>query len=238
MPPAEPGRGPASTPDAVGAPEQPGQQPMSADEQRKSLLAAVGGGRGALETSLPGLVFVTVFAILHDLRLGAVVAGALGVALLVIRIVRKETTQYAIGGFVGVVIAALFAVSTGKASNYFLPSILKNLGFALLYLVSVLVRWPLLGVLLGPLLKENFVWRKHDARRRAYAQATLIWAGMFAIRLAVQLPLYLLDKTVALGVANVILSWPLFAVVAWATWVVIRRVPPVLAPAVQDSSAK
>jgi hypothetical protein len=200
---------------------------MSADEQRRSLLGAVGGGRGALETSLPGLVFVTVFAIWHDLKVGAVVAGVLGVVLLTIRIVRKETTQYAISGFVGVVIAGLFAVSTGKAANYFLPSILKNLGFALLYLVSVVVRWPLLGVLLGPLLKENFAWRKHDARRRAYAQATLIWTGMFTIRLAVQLPLYLLDKTVALGIANVILSWPLFALVAWATWVVIRRVPPV-----------
>ncbi|MBO0828444.1 MAG: DUF3159 domain-containing protein [Streptosporangiales bacterium] len=227
MPPAEPGSRPASPPETAEAPEQSAQNPMSADEQRKSLLAAVGGGRGALETSLPGLVFVTVFAFRHDLRLGAVLAGALGVVLLVVRVVRKETTQYAISGFVGVAIAALFAVSTGKAANYFLPSILKNLGFALLYLVSVVVRWPLLGVLLGPLLKENFAWRRHDARRRAYAQATLIWTGMFAIRLAVQLPLYLLDKTVALGVANVVLSWPLFAVVAWATWVVIRRVPPV-----------
>lgn len=215
---------------------QSSQEPMSADEQRRSLLAAVGGGRGALETSLPGLVFVTVFAIRHDLRLGAVVAGALGLALLVVRLVRKETTQYAVGGFVGVVIAALFAVSTGKAANYFLPSILKNLGFALLYLVSVVVRWPLLGVLLGPLLKENFAWRKHEARRRAYAQATLIWTAMFAVRLAVMLPLYLLGRTVELGIAGVALSWPLFAVVAWATWLVIRRVPPV--PAQPTASAE
>ncbi|HEX6447345.1 MAG TPA: DUF3159 domain-containing protein [Streptosporangiales bacterium] len=231
MPRAERGSGAASPPEAADAPEPAAPEPMSADEQRRSLLAAVGGGRGAVETSLPGLVFVTVFAIWHDLRVGAVVAGALGVVLLVIRIVRKETTQYAIGGFVGVVIAALFAVSTGKAANYFLPSILKNLGFALLYLVSVIVRWPLLGVLLGPLLKENFAWRRHDARRRAYAQATLIWTGMFAVRLAVMLPLYLLDETVALGVAGVVLSWPLFAVVAWSTWLVIRRVPPVPAAA-------
>jgi hypothetical protein len=231
VPQAEQGSGPASPPDAAEAPQPPESEPMSADEQRRSLLAAVGGGRGALETSLPGLVFVTVFAIWHDLRVGAVIAGALGVVLLTIRIVRKETTQYAIGGFVGVVIAGLFAVSTGKAANYFLPSILKNLGFALLYLVSVIVRWPLLGVLLGPLLKENFAWRKHDARRRAYARATLIWTAMFALRLAVMLPLYLLDNTVGLGIAGVVLSWPLFAVVAWSTWLVIRRVPPVQAAA-------
>ena len=230
--------------------------PSTADDQRSSLLNAVGGGRGALETSLPGLVFVVIFAVWHlledlghrpgrvvadvlpdlgllgqpgerDVRVSAVVAAGVGVALLVARLVRRDTVQYAIGGFAGVLIAVLFAVSTGDATNYFLPSILKNLGFGLLYLVSVLVRWPVLGVLLGPLLKENFAWRHHDARRRAYAQATLIWAAMFAVRLAVMLPLYLLGQTVALGIASAALGWPVFAVVAWATWMVIRRVPPV-----------
>lgn len=211
--------------DAV--PAQPVGQ--TAEEQRKSLLNAVGGGRGALETSLPGLVFVTVFAFNRDVQLSAVIAAGVGLLLLGARLVRRDTIQYAVGGFAGVLIAALFALSTGDANNYFLPSILKNLGFGLLYLVSVLVRWPLLGVLIGPLLKENFAWRQHTARRRAYAQATLIWAGMFAVRLGVMLPLYLLDQTVALGIAGVALGWPVFAVVAWATWLVIRRVPPVLA---------
>lgn len=203
--------------------------PQSAEDQRRSLLKAVGGGRGALETSLPGLVFVTIFAIWRDLQVSAAVAAGVGVVLLVARLIRKDTVQYAVGGFVGVLIAALFALSTGDATDYFLPSILKNLGFGVLWAGSVLVRWPLLGVLLGPLLKENFAWRQNDARRRAYAQATLIWAGMFAVRLAVMLPLYLLDLTVALGVAGVALGWPVFAVVAWTTWLVIRRVPPVRA---------
>lgn len=205
-----------------GDPSAPSQE-----DQRKSLLRAVGGGRGALETSLPGLVFVTIFAIWDQLRLAAVLAAALGVLFLAARLIRRETMQYAIGGFVGVLIAGLFAVSTGEAANYFLPAILKNLGFAVLYAGSVLVRWPLLGVVLGPLLKESFAWRDNAARRQAYARATLIWAAMFVLRLGVMLPLYLLDQTVALGVAGVALGWPVFAVVAWATWLVIRRVPPV-----------
>lgn len=203
----------------------------SAEEQRRSLLNAVGGGRGALETSVPGLAFVTIFAILHEIRLAAIVAIGVGVVLLAIRLIRRETVQYAVGGFVGVLIAGLFAASTGDATNYFLPSILKNLGFAVLYGGSVLVKWPLLGVLIGPLLKENFAWRQHPARRRVYAQATLVWAAMFVLRLGVMLPLFLLDQTVALGVVSVALGWPVFAVVAWLTWMLIRRVPPVVPPA-------
>lgn len=202
------------------------------EEQRKSLLDAVGGGRGALETSVPGLLFVTIFSIWRDVQLSAIVSVALALVFLAIRIGRRSTVQYAVGGFVGVVIAGLFAVSTGEAKDYFVPSMLKNLGFAALYLVSVLVRWPLLGVIIGPLLKENFAWRGVDARRRAYAQATLLWSGMFALRLAVIFPLYQLDMTFALGVAGVALGWPVFAVVAWLTWLIIRRVPPVRPDAV------
>lgn len=213
------------TPDTDSA--EPADATPSPEQQRKSLLDAVGGGRGALETSVPGLLFVTIFSIWRDVQLSAIVAVGLAVVFLAIRLIRRSTVQYAVGGFIGVVIAGLFAVSTGEAKDYFVPSMLKNLGFAALYLVSVLVRWPLLGVIIGPLLKENFAWRSVDARRRAYAQATLLWAAMFAVRLAVIFPLYQLDMTFALGVAGVALGWPVFAVVAWATWLIIRRVPPV-----------
>ncbi|MQA01497.1 MAG: DUF3159 domain-containing protein [Streptosporangiales bacterium] len=206
---------------------EPAEATPTPEEQRKSLLGAVGGGRGALETSVPGLLFVTIFSIWRDVQLSAIVAVALALVFLAIRVGRRSTVQYAVGGFVGVLIAGLFAVSTGEAKDYFVPSMLKNLGFAALYLVSVLVRWPLLGVIIGPLLKENFAWRAVDARRRAYAQATLLWAAMFAVRLAVIFPLYHLDMTFALGVAGVALGWPVFAVVAWVTWLIIRRVPPV-----------
>lgn len=227
------GTGPAADEPAVDGPAagRPAVDEAVADEidQRRSLMRAFGGGRGLLDTSLPGLVFVLAFVVRHDVRLCAAVAVAVGVVLLVVRLVRRETTQYAVSGFVGVLIAALIAAATGTAKNYFLPGILKNLGFAILYVVSVLVRWPLLGVVLGPLLGENLAWRQHDARRRAYARASLLWAAMFVLRLGVMLPLYLLDQTVALGVVGVVLGWPVFGAVLWATWQCLRRVPPVRA---------
>lgn len=205
---------------------------VQADEvdQRRSLMQAFGGGRGLLDTSLPALLFVMVFAILRDLRTASVAAICCAAVLLGVRLARKETKQFVIGGFVGVLIAALFAWKTGSADNYFLPGILKNAGFAVLYAVSVLVRWPLLGIVLGPLLGENFAWRQNRARRKAYALASLVWAVMFAVRFGILLPLYLLHLTVALGVVGVALGWPVFALVLWATWICLRRVPPVLVP--------
>ncbi|MGH3098954.1 MAG: DUF3159 domain-containing protein [Streptosporangiales bacterium] len=199
-------------------------------DQRRSLMQAFGGGRGLLDTSVPALVFVMVFAVLRDLRIAAIAAICCAAVLLGVRLARKETKQFVIGGFVGVLIAAVVAWKTGSADNYFLPGIIKNAGFAVLYAVSVLVRWPLLGVVLGPLLGENFAWRQNRARRKAYALASLIWAVMFAVRFAVLLPLYLLHLTVALGIVNVVLGWPVFALVLWATWICLRRVPPVMVP--------
>ena len=86
--------------------------------------------------------------------------------------------------------------------------------------------WPLIGVVLGPLLGEGFTWRDDPARKRAYAQASWLWCGMFTVRLAVQLPLYLLSLTVALGWVKVAMGWPLFALVLWLSYLVLRKAPP------------
>ena len=85
-----------------------------------------------------------------------------------------------------------------------------------MYLVSVLVRWPLVGVILGFVLGEGTHWRQAPARMRAYVVATWLWVGLFGVRLAVQVPLYVADRPALLGVANVGLGLPLFALVIWA----------------------
>jgi hypothetical protein len=191
------------------------------------LAAAIGGRRGLMDSGLPGLVFVTVFT-LDGQDLKPALWGALGVAglLTVLRLVRREPLTQTLAGLVGVGIAAYFASRTGEARNYFVPGFLLNVGYVLAYAVSALVRWPLVGVLVGPLLGEGLQWRHDPPRLRAYTLATWMFAGLFALRLAVQVPLWLLDRVFVLGTVKVLMGVPLFALVAWLSYLVIRSAPP------------
>ena len=47
--------------------------------------------------------------------------------------------------------------------------------------------------------------------------------GVFALRLAVQLPLYFADELVALGVAKTAMGFPIFALAAWLSYLVLRE---------------
>jgi MFS superfamily sulfate permease-like transporter len=116
-------------------------------------------------------------------------------------------------------------VWTGSAINFFLVSIIKNVVLGLLFGISAIVRWPLVGVMLGVLLKEQMHWRTVPARMRVYQQATWLWVGMSVVRLAFQIPLYLHDKVAGLGAASVPLGLPLYGVVLLLTWLIVRRVP-------------
>lgn len=190
-----------------------------------SAQASVGGARGLLESVLPLTVFSVVYAFSHDL--GWSVAGALipAVALAGWRLAAREPLTQAVSGVLGIAIGAFLAVRTGHAQNIFLPSIIKNAAYGGAYALSVLVRWPLVGVLLGLMLGEWTHWRQVPARARVYALSTWVWAGMFGIRLAVQIPLWLVGAVTELALVNIALGLPLFGLVVWVTWRLVRRVP-------------
>lgn len=195
-----------------------------------SLAAAMGGAQGVAESSLPAVAFVAAYTISgSDLTLSATVAVGMGVVLTVVRLARRQTLQFALSGLIGVALAAFVATRTKRAEDFFLPGILLNAGYAAGYAVSILVRRPLLGVLIGLVSGEGMAWRHDPAKLRAYSRASWIWVGMFATRLAVQLPLYLAGAVVALGTARIAMGLPLFVVGIWLSYLVLRR-EGVLAP--------
>jgi hypothetical protein len=152
-----------------------------------------------------------------------VAALATGAVLAVLRLVRRDSVQNVVAGFVAVGVAAWFANRTGQAADFFVPGLLINGAYALAYLVSIVVRWPLLGVLVGLATGEGMGWRQVPYLLRAYTVASWFWVAMFTLRLAVQLPLYLTDSVVALGVARVAMGWPLFLLCLWLSWLVIKK---------------
>jgi hypothetical protein len=225
-PPVASGPGDAPAPGAAPDPE------ARAAVQPPSLTEAVGGPLGIAESSVPAALFVAVYTIGgHDATLAAIVAVVVGAALTIARVVKGQTLQFALSGLFGIALAGFVVAKTGNASDFFLPGILINIGYAAAYFVSILVRWPIMGVLIGSLTGEPTAWRKDRLLLRTYTRVTWIWVGLFALRLAVQLPLYLADALVALGVAKVAMGIPLFVLGLWLTYLIVQRATPAGTPA-------
>jgi hypothetical protein len=192
------------------------------------LADAIGGPLGMAETSLPAVAFVVAYtASGSDTNTAAAVAVGLALVLTVARLARRESPQHALSGLIGVGFAAFIATRSGKAENFFLPGLLANAVYASAFLISLAVRRPLVGIIVTQLDGEDERWREDPRRMRAFARATWLWAGLFLLRLLVQLPLYLTGAVVALGVARTALGLPVFGLGLWLTWLLVRgsRVP-------------
>lgn len=199
------------------------------------LAAALGGPLGIAESALPPTVFVAASSAFgQETERAALVAVAVAAVFALVRIVRRQTPVYAVGGVIGVAFAAWIVARTGKAENFFLPGLLGNLAYATACVISIAVRRPLVGYAAQSLGAHGPGWREDPRLLRTCARATWIWAELFLVRLAVQLPLYLAGALVALGTARVAMGVPLFALGIWITWLLLRReraTRPIAAPA-------
>ena len=207
-----------------------GAEPTTASEadlraERLILERAIGGWRGMLDSGLPTVVFISVYVIAsRELRPALIAALAVGILLAGYRLVRKQKLQQVLTGFLGLAIAAGFSAFTGQAENFFLPGLITNIAYGTAFLVSILVRWPLLGVAMGYLTGEGTAWRRDVRLMRTYAAASWIWVGVFFGRLIVQGPLYLSESVELLGIARVVMGWPLFLAGAYVTYRVLAPV--------------
>ena len=198
---------------------------MSSEEDKARILNAMGGKKGLLDSGLPALIFLVIFNVTKDVQQAAYGALALSLILTIVRLARRETIQHAISGVIGVAICAWLSNRTGKAEDFYLPGLWTNAIYGVVYLASIIVRWPIIGVIIGPLLEENLRWRKDPIRTKVYVKATWLWVGMFAVRLLVQYPLYVSGNVNVLGTARLVMGYPLFIATAWATWIVIKNGP-------------
>lgn len=188
------------------------------------LLEEIGGPQGIADSSIPAVVFVAVYTLAGSrISLAGICAVGAGVAIAILRLAKGESLRFALAGFIGVAAAAFIATRTGRAEDFFLPGLLLNLAYAAAYLISIAVRWPLLGVILGPALGDGMAWRRDPIKTRAYTRASWIWVGVFTTRLAVQLPFYLAGSLVALGIARTAMGLPVFALAIWLSYLILRK---------------
>ncbi len=199
----------------------------AADVRAESLLLerAIGGWRGIIDSGLPTMVFIVAYIITgQNLRPSVIAAVVAGLLIVAWRLIRRQPLQQVGAGMIGLAVSAIFTWKTGRAENFFLPGLLTNLAYGTAFLISILVRWPLLGIAMGYLASEGTAWRREPALRRTYAAASWLWVLLFFGRVIVQTPLYLAGWVTALGIVKIVMGWPLFLAAAYFTYRVLAPI--------------
>lgn len=223
----------ASTPE-VSSDEKSAAQTVE-ELIRHRLSAALGGWRGSLETALPTIAFIGVWTWRQDLytetgpalKQAVWTAVVVAVVLAVLRVVQRSSLQHVFGAVIATGLAAFFAMRSGKAEDAFLPGMLLSGAYLVGTLASILVRWPVVGFLVGagdPRVAEDpFGWRRDKGMVRVCSRLTWVLVALYIIRLSIQIPLYLAGEVAALGVAKIALGWPLWlGGVAVMGWLLVR----------------
>jgi hypothetical protein len=212
---------------------------------RAQLSRALGGRRGMLEAAVPTLAFTLIFLTTKDLRLAVSVSVGTALLLLVVRLVHRSTVQFVLNSLVGIGIGAFFAWRSARGGGdaneqalaYFLPGLIYNGGYAVLMALSNLVRWPLVGFMVGSVAGDPTEWHRDPQVVRLCRNLTWMLAAPCLARVVVQLPIYLAGRAAedagpmvaALGVTKIAMGWPLQVLgLAGMAWLLARNRTPVV----------
>nr|WP_237548104.1 DUF3159 domain-containing protein [Streptomyces sp. SID5473] len=216
-------QGPDGAPAGAAAPDEADVRAVT----EAALFDAFGGIRGMVETVVPGLLFVTIYTINQNLHASAIAALAVALVLVAARLVLKGTVKHAFSGVFGVAFGVVFAMMTGNAKDFYLPGMLYTLGLGVAYVATAVAGVPLIGLMLGPVFKENMSWRtRNPGRKKAYTKASYAWGAILLAKCAILFPLYWWADTTELGWVLVALKIPPFLLAVYLTWVFLAKAPP------------
>jgi hypothetical protein len=214
---------------------------------RAQLAKALGGRRGMLEAAVPTLAFTLVFLAGKDLRVAVLVSVATALVLLAVRAAQRSSVQFVLNSLVGIGIGAFFAWRSARGGGdaneqalaYFLPGLVYNGGYAVLMALSNLVRWPVVGFMVGSVAGDPTEWHRDPQVVRLCRNLTWMLAAPCVVRVAVQAPIYLAGRAAddagplvaALGVTKIAMGWPLQILgLAGMAWLLARNATPATAP--------
>jgi len=210
-----PGAGPASV-------ERP-QFRYVEELVRYELGRTLGGVRGMVEAALPFVGFTVAWVSSRALYPSLGVALGVALVLAVVRLVQRSSLKFVAQAVVPTAIAALIATRTGRAEDVFLPGILYNGALAVVSLLTVAIRRPLIGFVVGAALEDPTGWIRDRAQVRMSTRLTLVRAVPYVLRFVVQLPLFLAGQVVWLAVAKVVLGWPLLLAALFVIGLLLSR---------------
>lgn len=215
---------------------------------RHQLAKALGGRRGMLEAAVPTIAFTVLFLTLHDLRVAVLLSLGCALVLLAARLAQRSTPQFVLNSLVGIGVGALFAWRAAQGGGdagdqalaYFLPGILYNAGYAVVMVLTIVTRWPVVGFMVGSVTGDPTAWHSDRAVVRLCSQLTWLLVLPCLLRVVVQAPMYLAGRNgwwadsaavAALGTAKLVMGWPLqVAALGAMAWLLSRNRTPVQEP--------
>lgn len=175
-----------------------------------SIWQIVGGVWGVVDVFGPNLLFLVVYVAVGDVIPAIGVALAMSLALVIARLISGQSIRRVLGGAILVGVSGGLAVTSGYEADFYLLQVLRSAVLAAVLVISMVIRRPLVGVIVGPVIGGES-WRKDPGLLRAYWQCTAIWAVVAVVRTVIKVPLYASNNVVALGIAHLITGIPLFA---------------------------
>jgi hypothetical protein len=211
---------------------------------RAQLSRALGGRRGMVEAAIPTITFTLTYVATKQIGLAIGLSLVFALLMLGIRLAQKGSVQYVLNALVGIGIGCVFVWlgrrNGGDASQqalaYFVPGLIYNAGYSVALVLSVLVRWPVVGLMVGSVADDPFAWRQDRQVVRLCSNLTWVLVVPCVVRVLVQAPIYLGGRAAddadpyvtALGIAKVAMGWPLqLAALAVMVWLLARNRTPV-----------
>jgi hypothetical protein len=211
---------------------------------RAQLARALGGRRGMVEAAMPTITFTFTYIITKELYWAIGLSVAIAVVMLVVRLAQRDTVQYVANALVGIGVGCFFVWLGGRnggdqsqqALAYFLPGLIYNAGYAVAMIASILLRFPIVGFVVGAVSDDPLEWRRDRQVVKLCSHLTWVLVVPCLARVAVQVPIYLGGRAAddadpyvtALGIAKVAMGWPLqVAALAVMVWLLARDRTPV-----------
>jgi hypothetical protein len=197
-----------------------------------------------IEAATPTITFTLTYVSTKDLQLAIGLSVTFAVLMLVVRLAQRTTVQYVVNALVGIGIGCLFVWLGGRnggdpsqqALAYFVPGLIYNTLYSVALVVSILVRWPVVGLMVGSVADDPFEWRKDPQIVRLCSHLTWVLVVPCVLRVLVQVPIYVSGRAAddadpfvtALGFAKVGMGWPLqVAALGVMVWLLARNRTPV-----------
>jgi len=135
---------------------------------RRQLATALGGRRGMIEAAVPTLLFTITWLTQRNLTLALTISVAAALVLLAVRLVQRTTPQFVLNALFGIGIGWVFvriSASRGgdedaQALAYFLPGILYNGVYGLVFAFTCLIGWPVVGFMVGSVTGDPTAWHQ------------------------------------------------------------------------------